>query len=104
MRKRKLIEQIHCRVEILFESVLKRNLQTKLMMMLVRNISVFKASLYYTENSVFFKKKNIKISKLNIRDDCEPLFGFWESNTGSLEGQSVFLPLRPLFGLVVMFL
>lgn len=102
MRKRKLIEQIHCRVEILFESVLKRNLQTKLMMMLVRNISVFKASLYYMENPVF-NKKYIKISKLDIKDDCEPLFGFWESNTGSLEGQPVFLPLRPLFGLVVMF-
>jgi hypothetical protein len=39
-RKKRLIEQIHCRVEILFGSVLKRNPQTKLMMMLVRNIYI----------------------------------------------------------------
>lgn len=39
MKKRKmkrLIEQIHCRDEILFENVLRKNLQTKLMMILVK--------------------------------------------------------------------
>lgn len=43
MKKRKmkrLIEQIHYRGEILFENVSRKNLQTKLMMTLVRNASV----------------------------------------------------------------
>lgn len=43
MKKRKmkrLIEQIHCRGEILFENVLRKNLQIKLMMTLVRNTSL----------------------------------------------------------------
>lgn len=48
------------------------------------------------------QKKRLESLELGVTDGCEPPWGCWELNPGSLQGQQVLLPLGALSSLEVL--